>query len=57
MKSCKDCVYYDVCFKTQVDEMGWCDNYKDKSKFIELPCEVGDTVWYVCPHNTISIKR
>lgn len=35
--TCKDCVHYDVCFKTRSDEMEWCEHFKDKSKFIELP--------------------
>lgn len=41
MKTCKDCIHYDIClgafgcciYKT-------CDSFKDKSKFIELPCPI-----------------
>lgn len=54
MKICKDCIYYGVCddFLPPDD----CLHFKDKSKFIELPCPVGDTVyeiqdtidWHLC---------
>ena len=48
--TCKDCVHYEVC-------LAWCSGvesdqtickwFKDKSKFIELPCKVGDKVWLI----------
>jgi hypothetical protein len=60
-KTCADCIYSDVCFKehlptdldpryydyssiTNVDEC--CEDFKDKSRFIELPCEKGDILQY-----------
>ena len=37
-------IHGDVCgCRTYEDEL--CDNFKDKSLFIELPCKVGDTVY------------
>jgi hypothetical protein len=30
-----------------------CEHFKDKSKFIELPCKVGDTV-YSIKHNKVN---
>lgn len=45
MKTCKECIYYDVCLGTSC---GWlpkiCDSFKDASRFIELPCSTGDIV-------------
>lgn len=26
-----------------------CDNFKDRSRFVELPCSVGETVYRICP--------
>lgn len=57
--TCKDnCLHYDVCWhikKTNgVDflKCGFsCIKFKDKSKYIELPCKVGDMV-YVIPSLT-----
>lgn len=49
--TCKDCIHYDVCqyhideeTKCTLVEIG-CADFKDKSKFVELPCKVGDTVY------------
>lgn len=51
MATCKDCIHYDVCEfhlseKTTmtVDE---CMHFKDKSKFVEVPCKVSDTVYQI----------
>lgn len=53
--TCKDCIHCDVCsdwenicnkmslFSTIKKEV--CKDFKDKSKIIELPCKVGDTVY------------
>ena len=57
METCKDCFHYDVC-KTE-DEILCAgtkvkdlisDNFKcfkDKSRFIELPCKLGDELYCV----------
>lgn len=53
--TCKDCIHYEVCSNNDVEETIYdvveceiveknCEHFKDKSKFIELPCKVGDTV-------------
>ena len=52
MSTCKDCLYGDNCSICEV--MGddfCCVGFKDKSKFIELPCKVGDTVYYFVNDN------
>lgn len=51
--TCKDCVHYEVCETTYPDlelpfvNLEKCRLFKDKSKFIELPCKVGDKVWFI----------
>lgn len=57
--TCKDCIHYDVCgrktfhfanklYRKDVNDIEkWCETLKDKSRFVELPCKVGDTVYYV----------
>lgn len=52
MKTCKDCVHSDVCHI--VETSSWweltdyrCNDFKDKSKFIELPCSIGETVYMI----------
>lgn len=52
--TCKDCIHYDVC--NALDESGQvkilvpsqCGLFKDKSKYIELPCKIEDTVYHYC---------
>ena len=52
MKSdCKNCIHYEGCHIAEWFEVGKeyaensCRFFKDRSKFIELPCKVGDTVY------------
>ena len=54
--TCKDCIHYEACCHWTEEEHGamemttteqGCNYFKDKSKFIELPCKVGDTVYYI----------
>ena len=49
--TCQDCVHYEVCLVwngyKQMEATLFCGHFKDKSKFIELPCKVGDTVWFI----------
>lgn len=52
--ACEDCIHYDIClgaFGVLVSRV--CDSFKDKSKFIELPCSIGsycvykNDIWYI----------
>lgn len=54
MKTCKDCIHYEVCHivemsdKEELEEEKFsCCDFKDKSKFIELPCSIGDKLYDV----------
>ena len=50
MATCKDCLCVDVC--SIADVMGedyCCEGIKDRSKIVELPCKVGDVVYYITP--------
>ena len=47
--TCKDCLYYEVCCdEYELAHAENCNNFKDKSKYIELPCKVGDRVYVIC---------
>ena len=41
---CKDCLYAEVCPGFEVTQIN-CDKFKDRQKFVELPCKVGDMVY------------
>lgn len=58
MASCKECIHYCVCKAVadtgkfvldteRPDQSERCPNFADKSRFIELPCKIGDTVWVI----------
>lgn len=44
--NCENCIHREVCPGYQVT-MPDCKQYKDESLFIELPCKVGDTGFYI----------
>lgn len=52
MASCKDCLHYEAC-ESQVPRTFWnsetfyyhCKCFKDRTRFVELPCNVDDTVY------------
>ena len=52
--TCKDCIHYDVCATNGIDVENTtfkkelcCGEFKDKSRIIELPCKVGDDIYYI----------
>lgn len=53
--TCKNCYHYEVCLLGACVKgaTGTCLNYKDKSRIVELPCKVGDTIYdiYECVAN------
>ena len=38
MATCKDCVHFVVCEEVPTKSADDCDFFKDRSQFIELPC-------------------
>ena len=59
--TCKDCVHYEVClnewsyriidFQSKINYIESvetkCHHFKPQSRFVELPCEVGSTVYVI----------
>ena len=54
--TCKECIHYEICEEQDailgektIDEIvgveNHCEHFKPKSRFVELPCEVGQTVY------------
>ena len=51
---CEKCLHRNVCgFYEPDEECGACNHFADKSRFVELPCKVGDTVWVLNPIDEI----
>ena len=53
MANCKKCIHNNVCRKYEPISYSACSDFKDKSRYIELPCNVGDTV-YTTYHGSLS---
>lgn len=46
MATCKDCIHFVVCDEVPTKSADDCDFFKDRSRFVELPCKAGDTVYF-----------
>ena len=53
MAICENCIHYELCSSISIKKIGIslipqdeCCGYKDRSRFVELPCKLGDTVYY-----------
>lgn len=44
-KDCKDCIHYELCGVFDYISPDECGFYTDRSRFVELPCKVGDTLY------------
>lgn len=54
MATCKDCIHFESCknlYETHGEGLSGdsyvCDFFKDRSRFVELPCKVGDFVYFI----------
>lgn len=54
MAMCKDCLHFESCnnmykaaFGTEWHPFAICDHFKERSRFVELPCEIGADVWWI----------
>ena len=52
MATCKDCVHVKICQKTRIMDPTHnyaieCNDFKDRSRFVELPCKHGDTLFRI----------
>lgn len=55
MATCKDCIHFEACKSCwcafwehqEMTEDDRCKMFKDKARFIELPCKVGDTMYCI----------
>ena len=50
--TCDNCIHYDVCEALEMNGIAkvhpiQCGYFNDKSRYIELPCKVGDTVYVI----------
>lgn len=50
MATCKDCVHVEAC-ENLMKHLSYtpvpCSLFKDRSRFVELPCKIGDFVYFI----------
>ena len=58
MASCKDCIHYEFCCagKSGLPDYVNCKYFKDRNRFVELPCKVGNTL-YMLNRNKSNIQE
>ena len=66
MATCNDCVHVEACngilngFDIDIEFFGEqvsvCKNFKDRSRFVELPCKVGDLVYIIKKARGLSVR-
>lgn len=48
MPTCKNCIHYEVCadfYDDEIERAIPCSFFKSRSRFVELPCKAGDTLY------------
>ena len=54
--ACKDCIHFEICTKgfpwADGKGGGWCEDFKDNSRYIKLPCKIEDKMWVVSRYYT-----
>lgn len=50
--TCKDCIHNDLCEALEMNGLTkvhpkQCGFYTDRSRYVELPCKVGDKLYYI----------
>ena len=60
---CNKCIHEDVCYSAIMyeDIETICDDFKDKSKFIEMPCRLGEKMFFsfrgeICDATVVKIE-
>lgn len=43
----KDCIHNEICIFRKKDCAESCAQFKDKARFVELPCKVGGTIYMI----------
>lgn len=54
MATCADCIHSECCFMQygKINALKWqselgCKNFKDRSRFVELPCKIGTELFRI----------
>ena len=58
MAKCENCYHRKVCADGSNYIKPWrCNDYKDESLIVELPCRVGDDLYWISDENEVKCQR
>ena len=62
MASCNNCLHVKICQKTRIINPTHnyaieCNDFKDRSRFVELPCKVGNLIYIIKKARGFSVRR
>ena len=52
--TCEDCIHHLVCNRADPLDIIGCEDFSDRSLWVNLPCKVGDTLYEPTDRDTIS---
>ena len=54
----EDCSLYKVCLDRKIfEKLQHYEDLEEQGRLIELPCKIGDTVYYINTHNRLSLFK
>lgn len=56
MATCKDCLYFGRCDASMEHNEPSCGCFKDRARFVELPCNVGDRLYVLFPKGRAIVE-
>lgn len=58
MRNCKNCYHYHMCdLQNRLEDYQDCNHFKDKSLIVELPCKVGDDIYWISDENNVECQK
>lgn len=57
MPKCENCYHFDICIFHGASGCERCMQYKDKSLIVELPCKVGDDLYWISDENKVECLK
>lgn len=58
MRNCENCYHYHMCdLQLRLEEEQDCNHFKDKSLIVELPCKVGDDLYWISDENKVECLK
>ena len=54
--TCKDCIHFELCGVFDYISPAECGFFTDRSRFVELPCKIGERLFLIIPAKQLIIE-